>query len=100
MHKNSSFLSVRLFQKSAVLAQAIACLPLVQRVPGSMPGVIESFIMKIFNSCARRGRNLQLLADRLNSKSFRSLYVKKEYCAVDSDTSAGWGRESWRPLWC
>ena len=39
----------------AVLAQMVACLPLVQQVRGSIPGGVENFNLKIFNLGARRG---------------------------------------------
>ena len=39
----------------AALAQKIACLPLVQRVWGSIPGGVVNFRLKIFNLGARRG---------------------------------------------
>ena len=39
----------------AVLAQMVACLPLVQQVWGSIPGEVVNFHLKIFNLGARRG---------------------------------------------
>ena len=39
----------------AVLAQMVACLPLVQQVRGSIPGGVVNFNFKIFNLGARRG---------------------------------------------
>ena len=39
----------------AALAQMVACLPLVQRVRGSIPGGVVNFHLKIFNLGARRG---------------------------------------------
>ena len=38
----------------ATLAQMVACLPLVQRVQGSIPGGEVNFNLKIFNLGARR----------------------------------------------
>ena len=39
----------------AVLAQMVACLPLVQQVRGSIPSGVVNFNLKIFNPGARRG---------------------------------------------
>ena len=46
---------------SAALAQTGACLPLVQWVPDSIPGMVENFNMKIFNLGSRSGGDGQLL---------------------------------------
>ena len=85
----------------AVLAQMVACLPLVQQVRGSIRGGVVNFHLKIFNLGARRGGDvgLHFLIARLYikgpgliSKPFRSIYVEKAYSTVDSDSSVGWGR--------
>ena len=49
----------------AVLAQMVACLPLVQQVRGSIPSVVVNFYLKIFNLGARRGGDLHFLIARL-----------------------------------
>ena len=41
----------------AVLAQMVACLPLVQQVRGSIPGGVVNFNLKIFNLGAGWRRN-------------------------------------------
>ena len=51
--------------KLAVLAQMVACLPLVQQVRGSIPGRVVNFHMKIFNLGARRGGDVHFLFARL-----------------------------------
>ena len=51
--------------KLAALAQMLACLPLVQRVRGSIPGRVVNFHLKIFNLGARRGGEVQFLIARL-----------------------------------
>ena len=51
--------------KLAVLAQVVACLPLVQHVWGSIPGGIVNFYLKIFNLRARRGGDVHFLITRL-----------------------------------
>ena len=38
-----------------LLAQMVACLPLVQQVRGSIPGRVVNFYLKIINLGARRG---------------------------------------------
>ena len=52
-------------QKLAALAQTVACLPLVQRVRGSIPGGVVNFHVKIFNLGARRGGDVHFLIARL-----------------------------------
>ena len=47
--------------RSAALAQMVECLPLVQRVRGSIPGGVVNFRMKIFNLGARRGGDVHFL---------------------------------------
>ena len=47
------------------LAQMVACLPLVQRVRGSIPGGVVNFHLKIFNLGARRGGDVNFLIARL-----------------------------------
>ena len=47
------------------LAQMVACLPLVQRVRGSIPGEVVNFLLKIFNFGARRGGDVHFLITRL-----------------------------------
>ena len=73
------------------MAQMVACLPLVQRVWGSIHGRVVTFHLKIFNLGARRGGDVHQ-SPGLNSKPFRSKYVEKAYGTVDSDSSVGWGR--------
>ena len=43
----------------------VACLPLVQRVRGSIPGGVVNFHLKIFNLGARRGEDVHFLIARL-----------------------------------
>ena len=50
----------------AVLAQMIACLPLVQQVWGSIPGGVVNFYLKIFNLRARRSGDVHFLIARLS----------------------------------
>ena len=47
--------------KLAVLAQMVACLPLVQKVRGSIPGGVVNFHLKMFNIGARRGGDVHFL---------------------------------------
>ena len=47
------------------LAQMVACLPLFQRVRGSIPGGVVNFNLKIFNLGARRGGDVHFLITRL-----------------------------------
>ena len=49
----------------AALAQMVACLSLVQRVRGSIPGRVVNFHLKIFNFGARRGEDVHFLIARL-----------------------------------
>ena len=49
----------------AVLAQMVACLPLVQKVWGSIPNGVVNFYLKIFNFGARRGGDVHFLIARL-----------------------------------
>ena len=49
----------------AVLAQMVACLPLVQQVRGSIPGGVVNFNLKIFNLGARRGGDVHFIIARL-----------------------------------
>ena len=51
--------------KLAVLAQMVACLPLVQQVRGSIPGRVVNFHLKIFNLWARRSGDVHFLITRL-----------------------------------
>ena len=48
----------------AALAQMVACLPLVQWIPGSIPGGVVNFHMKIFNLGARTGGDVYFLIPR------------------------------------
>ena len=48
-----------------MLAQMVACLPLVQQVRGSIPGGVVNFHLKIFNLGARRARDIHFLVTRL-----------------------------------
>ena len=52
-------------QELAVLSQMVACLPLVQRVRGSIPGGVVNFHLKIFNLGARKGGDVHFLIARL-----------------------------------
>ena len=49
----------------AALAQMVACLALVQRVRGSIPGGVVNFHLKIFKLGARRGGDVHFLIARL-----------------------------------
>ena len=49
----------------ASLAQMVACLPLIQRVRGSIPGGVVNFNLKIFNLGASRGGDVHFLIARL-----------------------------------
>ena len=49
----------------AVLAQMVACLPLVQQDRGSIPGGVVHFNLKIFNLGARRGGDVHFIIARL-----------------------------------
>ena len=51
--------------KLATLAQMVACLPLVQRVWGSISGGVVNFHLKIFNLGTRRGGDVHFLIARL-----------------------------------
>ena len=48
----------------AMLAQMVACLPLLQQVQGSIPGGAVNFNLKIFNLGARRGGDVHFLIAR------------------------------------
>ena len=48
-----------------MLAQMVACLPLVQQVWGSIPGGVVNFNLEIFNLGARRGGDVPFLTARL-----------------------------------
>ena len=48
-----------------MLAQMVACLPLVQQARSSIPGGIVNFHLKIFNPRARRGGDVHFLIARL-----------------------------------
>ena len=52
-------------QLLAVLAQMVACLPLIQQVRGSIPGGVVNFLLKIFNLEARRAGDVHFLIVRL-----------------------------------
>ena len=47
-----------------MLAQMVACLPLVQQVWGSIPGRVVNFHLKIFNLEARKGGDAHFLIAR------------------------------------
>ena len=49
----------------SALAQTVACLPLVQQVRGSIPGVVVNFNLKIFNLGARMDGDVHFLIARL-----------------------------------
>ena len=63
MHLKTHFLHLHL--ELIMLAQMVACLPLVQRVQGSIPGRVVNFHLKVFNLWARRGGNVHFLIARL-----------------------------------
>ena len=48
-----------------MLAQMVACLPLVQQVQGSIPSGVVNINLKIFNLRARRGGDVHFLIARL-----------------------------------
>ena len=52
-------------KKLAAFAQMVACLSLVQRVRGSIPGGVVNFHLKFFNLGARRGADVRFLIARL-----------------------------------
>ena len=52
-------------RKAAALAQMVECLPLVQRIRGSIPSQIVHFHLKIVNLGARRGEHVHFLIARL-----------------------------------
>ena len=73
-----------IYVKLAVLAQVVACLPLVQQVRGSIPGRVIHFNLKIFNLGARRGGDVHFLIARLyitrpglNSKPFAVCLLRR-----------------------
>ena len=49
----------------AVLAQMVACLPLVQQIRGSIPSGVVIFHFKIFNLGTRRGGDVHFLISGL-----------------------------------
>ena len=59
------FISIILRNMLAALAQMVACLPLVQKVRGSIPGEVVNFHLKSFNLGARRGGDVHFLIARL-----------------------------------
>ena len=59
--KSIAFITLEL----PVLAQMVACLPLVQQVRGSIPGGVVNFNLKIFNLGSRRGGDVHFLIARL-----------------------------------
>ena len=48
-----------------MVAQMVACLPLVQQVQGSIPGGVVNFNLKIFNLGAKTGGDVHFLIARL-----------------------------------
>ena len=71
----------------------VSCLPLVQRVRGSIPGGVINFQLNIFNLGARRGGDVYFLIARLYITVPQYVaYVEKGYSTVDSDSFVGWGR--------
>ena len=48
-----------------MLAQMVACLPLVQQVRGLIPGGVVNFHLKIFNLGTRWGGDVHFLIARL-----------------------------------
>ena len=61
----TSFTKFYLCHLTAALAQMVACLPLVQRVWGLIPGEVINFHLKIFNLKARRCGDVHFLIARL-----------------------------------
>ena len=59
------FIKISKFKKLTVLAQMVACLPLVQWVQGSIPGGVVNFHLKILNLEARKGGDVHFLIARL-----------------------------------
>ena len=62
---NSLKCSTNIISKLAMLAQMVACLPLVQQVWSLIPGRVVHFHLKIFNLGARRGGDIHFLITRL-----------------------------------
>ena len=81
-----------------MLAQMVACLPLVQQVWGSIHGRVVNFHLKIFNLGARRGGDVHFLIARLYIRVLdqipnpSAVYMLRRHSTVDSDSSAEWGR--------
>ena len=65
MYSLTNLYKFNIYEKLAALAQMVACLPLVQHVRGSIPGVVVNFHLKIFNLAARRGGDVHFLIVRL-----------------------------------
>ena len=63
--KNEKINSYTLLPLLALLADMVACLPLVQPVQGSIPGGVVNFNLKILNLRARRGGDVHFLIARL-----------------------------------
>ena len=59
-NENTMFVCIYIYCKLAALAQMVACLPLVQRVRGSIPGEVVNFHLKFFNLGSRRGGDVGL----------------------------------------
>ena len=57
--------AIKLKFQLAVLAQMVACLPLVQQVRGLISGGVVNFHLKIFNLGARRGGDVHFPIARL-----------------------------------
>ena len=78
----------------AMLAEMVACLPLVQQVRGSIPGRVVNFQPQGLEGWRCTLSNCYIVhhTPGLNSKPFRSMYVEKAYSTVDSNSSVGWGR--------
>ena len=53
------------FEDFAVPTQMVACLPLVQKVRGSLPGGVVNFHLKIFNLGASKGGDVHFIIARL-----------------------------------
>ena len=61
------------------LAQMVACLPLIQRVWGSIPGGVVNFHLKIFNLGASRGGDVHFLITSCTSHAWIKFQTLPQY---------------------
>ena len=73
------FPPITLNYELAVLAQMVACLPLVQQVRSSIPGGVVNFNLKIFNLGARRGGDVHFLIANCTSQSWIKFQTIPQY---------------------